>query len=152
MGVIQWSFQGVGHFGVVRMERARMVIGRASECAQFLSMCPGRRSGPVAFVTSMEERSLRVQRVRRSVKVVIVGQVADGVRVGGVVGFLKLVSEVFAKRFALLVASCVQFPFSSLSEGTEGGAEALLRSCRFRDHHCFEPLGGVLSFSRSLSL
>ena len=100
----------------------------------------------MAFVASMEERSLRVQRVRRRVNVVMVGGAVAGVRVGGVVGFLKLVSKVRAKRLALSVASCVQLPCSSLREGMEGGREALLRSCRLRDHHCFEPLGSVFSF------
>ena len=55
-----------------------------------MSTWPGRRSGPVALVTSMEERSLRVQRVRRRVNVVMVGSTVEGVRVGGVVGALKL--------------------------------------------------------------
>ena len=142
----------MGHLGVERILRARRVMGRASERAQCFRIMPGRRSGPVAFVTSMEERSLRVQRVRRSVKVVMVGEVSDGARFGGVVGFLKFAWKVFAKRFALSVASCVQFPCSSFSEGMDGGVEALLRSCRFRDHHCFEPLGSFLSFSRSWSL
>ena len=106
----------------------------------------------MAFVTSMEERSLRVQRGRRSVNVVMVGEVVEGVRVSGVVGFLKLDSKVLAKRFALSVASCVHLPCSSLREGMEGGREALFRSCRLRDHHCFEPLGNVLSFSRNFNL
>ena len=61
----------MGHFGVEKMERARRVTGKASVEAHCLRMCPGSKSGPVAFVTSMEARSFRVQRVRRSVKACI---------------------------------------------------------------------------------
>ena len=67
-GVSQWSFQRDGHFGVVKILRASMVTGRARVDAQCLSMWPGSKSGPVALVASIEERSFRVQRVRRSVK------------------------------------------------------------------------------------
>ena len=49
-----------------------MVIGSASVEAQFLRMVPGSKSGPVAFVVSIALRSRCVQRVRRSVKVVMV--------------------------------------------------------------------------------
>ena len=77
-GASQWSFQSWGHLGVVRMRRARSVMGKASVEAQFLSMVPGSRSGPVAFVVSIALRSRSVQRVRRRVKVAMVGVVSFG--------------------------------------------------------------------------
>ena len=130
----------MGHLGVERILRARRVMGRASERAQCFRIMPGRRSGPVAFVASMEVRRRRVQRVRRRVKFDMVGVVSGCVGVGGVGVAVsrKLRLKVVAKRLALAAASCVQLPCSSLKEGVEEGTAALLRSCRLSVHHCFE--------------
>ena len=145
----------MGHLGVERILRARRVIGRASERAQCLRIMPGRRSGPVAFVASMEVRRRRVQRVRRREKFDMVGVVSSscvGVGGVGVAVSRKFRLKVVAKRLAFAAASCVQLPCSSLREGMEVGAAALLRSCRLSVHHCFEFLGSCLSLLRSFSL
>ena len=120
--------------------------------AQCLRMWLGRRSGPVALVTSSDLSMLCVQRVRSSVKVDIVGSVLRGVRGGGVLSALKFSLKVFAKRFAFRVASWVQVPCSSSSGGMVDRVVALLRSSRLIDHHCLEFLGSVLSLLRSFFL
>ena len=73
------------------------MIGRASVAAQFLSMVPGSKSGPVAFVVSIALRSRSVQRVRKRVKVGMVGAALLGCGGGGVEVCLKLFSKVLAK-------------------------------------------------------
>ena len=98
------------HTWIINLTRA--VIGKASAVAQRLRIRPGRKSGPVVVFSSMQFRILRVQRVRRCMKLEQCWGKSSAVRgiiSSGEIPSLNLRSNTSANKFDLSTGSSIHW-------------------------------------------